>query len=168
MKFSALLLALPLLLGGCSSLTTQKDPSVDLSRVKTVFVERRLADDHRVAELITAELNSLGLEATCGPLTMLTGRVDAVITYTDRWEWDFKSYLIELNVRVRDGRNDKLIAEISYYRPSILAKTPERVLHQLLPPLFKNRKIDSKITIAHPRDPDIPDSVRENLPAPGK
>ncbi len=60
MKFSVAFLAfLSLLLCGCSSVTSQQDPSADLSRLKTVFVERRLADDHHIDQIITDELAAL-------------------------------------------------------------------------------------------------------------
>lgn len=169
MKFSVALLAfLSLLLGGCSSVTSQQDPSVDLTRLKIVFVERRLADDHHIDQIITDELTALGLKVTNGPMTMKPDKVDAVVTYTDRWEWDFKAYLIEMNIRIRDAYTDKLLAEVSYYRPAILDKKPEAVVHQLLPPLFKNRPVKSKVTINPVRDPSVPDSVREDIPSAGK
>jgi len=166
MKFSALLLALPfLLLCGCSSIDTHQDPSVDLSRIKTVFVERRLADDHHIDQIITDELTALGIKATNGPLTMKPDKVDAIITYTDRWEWDFKAYLIEMNIRIRDAYTDKPLAEVSYYRPAIIDKKPDAVVHQILPPLFKNRPVKSKVTINKVRDPSVPDSLSEPLPS---
>ncbi len=161
MKLSALLLALGLLLSGCTSLQIQMDPSADLSHVKTVFVEHRLADDHHLDELITAELNTLGIQATSGPLTMQPDRVDAIISYTDRWEWDFKSYLIDLNLSVRDGRTDKLLAEVGYYRPSVASKTPQSMLHEMLPPLFKARNGHHKPAPGPVSDPGSPDNVSD-------
>lgn len=169
MKFSARLLALPLLLlCGCSTIDTHQDPSADLSRIKKVFVERRLADDHHIDQIITDELATMGIQATSGPLTMKPDKVDAIITYTDRWEWDFKAYLIELNIRIRDAYTEKPMADASYYRPAIIDRKPEVVIHQILPPLFKNRPVKSKLTINKVRDPNVPDSVREELPPEAK
>jgi hypothetical protein len=168
MKFTALFATLCLALAGCSSVQMQKDPAADLGRLKKIFVEHRLADDHHLDELITAELRSLGIEATSGPLTMQPDRVDAVITYTDRWEWDFQSYMIEFNMRMRDARTDRLLAEVNYYHPAVLRKEPKAMLHEVLSSLFRNRKVQSKVIVAPTRDPQIPDRVRENLPPSGK
>lgn len=166
MKLRYTQLLVVLLTAGCASVTTHKDPSANLNHVKTVFVERRLGDDHHLDQLITNELQSLGLQVTNGPSTMQPDRVDAVVAYTDRWEWDFKSHLIEFNLIVRDGHNEKPLAEITYYHPSMLNQSPEKMLHEVLPPLFKkNHAVQSKVTISPLRDPAIPDSVRESIPA---
>lgn len=160
MKF-LLQLLFALLLSGCVSVETHKDSSSNLSHIRTVFVERRLGDDHHIDQAITDELLALGLEVTNGAPTMRPDRVDAIVSYADRWEWDFKSYLIELNVSIRDGITDKGLAQISYYRPSIFNKTPAVALHELLPPLFKNnRAVKTKSLIAPLRDTTKSDRQR--------
>lgn len=128
-----------LLLAGCASVEIQREPTMDFTRVKTAHVVTRLGDDHRLDELIAAELRSLGLEVTYGHYTMRPDRVDVLIFYTDRWEWDFKSYLIQFDLKVLHGDSEKMLATVHYYRPSVISKTPQRMLHELLPPLFRSR-----------------------------
>ncbi|HEX2854888.1 MAG TPA: hypothetical protein VHO24_16765 [Opitutaceae bacterium] len=125
-----------LLLAGCSSVTTRSDPKADLTRFRRFYVERRLGDDHRIDELIVQQLQNLGREASSGPLTMKPEGIDAIVTYTDRWEWDFKTYLIELNLAVRDGRNDKLVTVARYYQPSLKTRPPAEMIREILTPLF--------------------------------
>jgi hypothetical protein len=127
------------MLAACSSVSTRHDPAVDLTRVHRFYVERRLGDDHHLDELIVQELQHLGREASSGPLTMKPDGIDAVVTYTDRWEWDFKTYLIELNMEVRDGHSDKLLTTGHFYQPSMTTKSPPAMIREILEPLFGPR-----------------------------
>ena len=88
------------------------------------------------ARVDVAELKRLGREASSGPLTMMPENADAVLTYADRWEWDFKDYLIELNLELHTARTHKKLADGRYYQPSLKTKTPAAVIQELLVPLF--------------------------------
>ena len=122
-------------LAGCSSLQTRT--VVDLAPFKHIYVVHRLTDDHHIDELLVHELQRLGREASCGPLTLLPENADATLTYEDRWEWDFKSYLIELTVVVQTARTEKKLADGRYYQPTPNAKPPAEVVHELVTSLLK-------------------------------
>jgi len=124
-------------LAGCASIETRK--VVDLTRFKKIYVEHRLTDDRRVDEMIVQELTRLGYQASHGPLTMLPDHTDAVLTYEDRWEWDFKTYLIEFNVTVRTARTNKKLADGRYYQPTPNSKPPPEVVSRVLTPLFAGK-----------------------------
>jgi lysyl-tRNA synthetase class I len=130
----ALLAVCVLLFSGCASIETRK--VVDLSQFKKIYVEHRLTDDRRVDEMIVQELTKLGYQASRGPLTMLPDHTDAVLTYEDRWEWDFKTYLIEFNVTVRTARTNKKLADGRYYQPTPNSKAPAEVVSKVITPLF--------------------------------
>ena len=134
--FSPLVLVL-LALAGCTSTATRK--VIDLAPFKHVFVERRLTDDHHLDEIIVQELNHLGYEASSGPLTMLPEKSDAIVTYTDRWAWDFKTYWIDFKVEVRTARTSKKLADGDYNQPTLNPKSPEEVVRRVLEPLFKKK-----------------------------
>ena len=119
---------------GCASIATRT--VVDLSRFKKIYVEHKLTDDRHVDEMIVKELTRLGYQASHGPLTMLPANTDAVLTYEDRWEWDFKTYLIEFNVTVRTARTNKKLADGRYYQPTPNSKAPAEVISKVLTPLF--------------------------------
>lgn len=133
MKPLLLVLALALL-AGCSSVSTRK--VMPLDGFRRIYVEQRLNDNHQLAELLAAELRRLGCEASSGPLTMMPETTDAVLTYDDRWTWDFRSYLIEFNVELHTAHSKKKLADARYYQPSIKTRTPAEVIHELLPSLF--------------------------------
>lgn len=129
-----LLSLLGLVLAGCSTVTTRQ--VVPLDRFQRIFVERRLNDNHQLDELLVAELRRLGRDASSGPLTMLPEKTDAVLSYDARWAWDFKTYLIELNLELHTVPTHKKLADGRYYQPSIRTKKPAEVIRDLLVPLF--------------------------------
>jgi hypothetical protein len=135
-KFGArcLFLIACLALAGCSSVTTRK--VIPLDRFQRIFVVQRLNDNQRLDEVFVAELRRLGREASSGPLTMIPEKADAVLTYDARWEWDFKTYLIDLNLEVHTYPAHKKLADGRYYQPSIRTKHPAEVIRSLLTPLF--------------------------------
>jgi hypothetical protein len=133
------LVAWALLLAGCATgMSTRK--ATDLTRFKKIYVESLLADNHRIDAQIAAALNALGREATFGVATMRPDGIDAIVSYTDRWEWDFKNYMIEIKIDVRDARTDKPLATGSYYQASLKTKSSEEVIRLILSPLFEPSK----------------------------
>jgi hypothetical protein len=130
-----LLPAVLALLSGCTSVSTRQ--VVALDDFRNIYVERRLADNNHVDELIVAELQRLGRNASSGPRTMMPEKTDAVVTYHDRWEWDFKTYLIELNIEVHTAHTKKKLADGRYYQPTIKTKPAPEVIRELFEPLFK-------------------------------
>jgi hypothetical protein len=127
------LLSVPLL-AGCKSASTRKVMALD--GFQRIFVERRLNDNHRLDEVFVAELRRLGRESSSGPRTMMPENADAILTYDARWTWDFKTYLIELNVELHTARTGKKLADGRYYQPSLRTKPPEEVVRGILTPLF--------------------------------
>jgi hypothetical protein len=134
MPARSLLLVVTLLLAGCSSASTRK--VIALDDFRNIYVERPLADNHQLDKLFVAELQRLGRVASSGPRTMMPEKTDAVLTYSDRWQWDFKDYLIEMNIELHTARTHKKLADGRYHQPSIRTKPPEEVVRELLGPLF--------------------------------
>ena len=137
MKLFVILLALCGLLAGCSSVHSERNPHVDLSKLRRFYVEHRLSDNHRVDEAIVAELQARGFEASAGPLTMMPDGIDALVTYQDEWAWDFKSYLIQLDVVIRSPHRNLVFAGGSYRQPSPRAQPLPTVVHRLFDSLLQ-------------------------------
>ena len=123
------------LLAGCSSVDSRA--VVDLAEFKHIYVQHRLTDDHHIDELFVRELQRLGHDASCGPLTMLPENTDAILTYEDRWEWDFQTYLIELKLELHTARTVKKLADGRFYQPTPKAKAPAEVVRELVVSVFK-------------------------------
>ncbi len=135
MKLVIALLAIVALSAGCSSLSTHQE--VDLAPYRRIYVEHRLTDNHHIDDAIVAELRARGYDASAGPLTMLPEGVQAIISYEDRWAWDFKSYLIDLNVEMRTNLTNKPLAKGHYHQASARTKSPEEVVHAIIGPMLK-------------------------------
>lgn len=125
------------LFAGCSSLSSQQNPAVDFAKFKSYYVEHRLTDNHGIGQMIVNDLRKRGLAASSGHLTMIPEKVDVIIAYDDRWTWDFKSYLIELNVIARNARTNKMIATATYRHPGPLSKDPEVMIAKILDGFLK-------------------------------
>jgi hypothetical protein len=126
------------LLAGCASISSHKGSTVKLDQLKRIFVEHRLAEENGIDRMIAEELTRLGHEASYGPLTMKPDKVDAILSYEERWGWDFRSYLIELRVELRDlNQPPTKLANARYFRPAITsALTPEQMVRTTLAKLF--------------------------------
>lgn len=122
------------LVSGCSSVSARK--VVALDRFERFYVERRLNENNRLDELIVAELQRRGRQASSGPRTMMPGNTDVIVTYDARWNWDFKTYLIELNLELHTVFPSKKLADGRHYQPSLTPKPPEAVVRELLGRLF--------------------------------
>jgi coenzyme F420-reducing hydrogenase beta subunit len=135
-SFLALGALATIFLSGCSTaLNVHK--AVSLAPYKRIYVESRLSDNHRLDEQIANELKSYGVDATFGVSTMRPDKVDAIVTYEDRWQWDFKDYLIDMQIDLRETRGNKPIATGHYHQAGITTKTSAEVIHLILSPLFK-------------------------------
>ena len=63
----------------------------------------------------------------------------AVLTYQDRWTFDFTEYMIGIEVQVTEARTDKVLAESFYKRPSFTGNSPVDMVDAVLAALFKQR-----------------------------
>ena len=137
----ALLRRLPLfavllsLLAGCSSVNSRQ--VVDLSRFQRFYVERRLNENNHLDELIAAELRARGRVAGSGPRTMMPEDTQVLVNYDARWNWDFKTYLIELNLEFHTVYPSKKLADAQYYQPSLTPKAPPEAVRELVGRLFR-------------------------------
>ena len=78
------LVFLALSLAACASLQATKAPSADLSKIKTVYVQKLEGDGYNVYQVITARLNATGFKATTGASADPPEPVDGTSTPTRR------------------------------------------------------------------------------------
>lgn len=126
------------LLAGCSSTSSFRGAGVDLGKYKRLYVERNLADHHGLNEMIASELRTLGYEADTGPATMMPRGIQAIVTYRDEWTWDFKTYLIDIEITVREPRSPRILAQGRYFRPGITNKAPSAMVRDVVRSVFQS------------------------------
>jgi len=132
------LLAFVLGLTACSTFNVHREAGANLTGLKKLYVEHRLADGRGIDVLIARELQRLGYDASSGPLTMMPDHVDGVVSYVDQWNWDFSLYMIELDIEVSDPRTNKILATTSYFHPAMAGKSPEDMVQTAIDPLFRH------------------------------
>jgi hypothetical protein len=134
----AFLPGLALLLAGCTT-RTQIDRTARPDQLHHIFVEHLLSDGHNVDELIARELRRLGYDASAGPMTMMPDGTEAILAYQTQWASDFTTYLIELDVALRD-QSGKEIAVTRVFRPSLTGNDTATMVARAIDPIFQPKK----------------------------
>jgi hypothetical protein len=124
-------------LAACASVQATKAPTADLSKIKTIYVQKLEGDGYNVYQVITAQLNARGFKAATGASADPPEPVDAIVTYVDRWMWDLTMYMIRLNLQVRDGKTRTILANAESYRPSLERRSTEEMVAETLDAIFK-------------------------------
>ena len=137
---AGLLFAGLLLLSGCVSYDSNVVSSKGLDGVKRFFVLSNQNDNHGIDHHIEAALKIRGNEASAGPMTMLPDDAQVIVTYEDRWEWDFGDHLIFLQLNVRDRRTDALLTSERFSAKIPKHKTTPVVVGELIDRLLADRK----------------------------
>lgn len=140
MKFlPAFFAAILLLATGCASNYAWRDSKIDFQKRKHFYVESELADSHQLHIAVAEQLNEMGYHATSGYLTMMPKDADALVSFQSRWTWDFKNYLIELNVQVRDPVSGKILASSGYHRPGIGGMSTKDLIRRTLASILPSK-----------------------------
>lgn len=136
MKPVLVLLAVLCLTTGCSTSYRWKAPTAKLEERKYYYVETETSDGKNLHLLIANELRAMGYTVTSGHLTMIPKQADTLVSFQSRWEWDFTTYLIELNLQVRDVRTGKILAHSGYHRPAISGTSTTAMIQHVLGKIF--------------------------------
>lgn len=130
------LLAALLLLGGCASFDADAPRGGGLAGVQRFFVVSNLNDNHAFDERIAAALKARGLAAAAGPLTMMPGDTQAVVTFQDQWGWDLGEHLVYLRIAVRKPESNENLAGATFNARIPLKETPAETVGRLVAKLF--------------------------------
>lgn len=137
----ALLVPVVFMFAGCvSNLEAKKMPGADLSAVRTIYVQKLTTDEHSVDQLIVNQLTRMGFTASNGASETPMPSVDAIVTYQDKWWWDLSTYLLQLTVQIRDGQTRMVLANGQSMRSSLIRKSPEEMVEDVLMEIFKGER----------------------------
>lgn len=134
---------LALAIGGLAACATQNvshAPGTDVSTIKTIYVQKLPADQRGIDLLIVKQLNEWGYKAAGGTADKPAERVDALLTYQDRWAWDITMYMLRLNVQIRDGQSGSIVASAESVRPSLERLSPPEMVKEVLQAALKKPK----------------------------
>jgi hypothetical protein len=122
---------------GCATAESVRAPGVDLSSLKTFYVQKLPADGRGIERLISDRLGLMGFKSSYGESDSPPKPVDAIITYQDKWMWDITMYMIQLDVQVRNGETRVVLANGRSFRPSLQRSSPEGMVEEVLQNIFK-------------------------------
>jgi hypothetical protein len=129
--------AVSVLASGCAvnRATATVDPSANLDKLRVVQVKKLGGEDGSIQELIAGNLRKRGLEVVDDGKP--SERVDAVVTYVDKWWWDITMYLMELTVTVRDPKSDFPLATGNSLHTSLTRLSPPEMVDEVVGNIFK-------------------------------
>lgn len=126
------------LLVGCGTPSATYSPGADLSRVRTVYVQKLPADQRGIEKLFVRQLNEWGYQATTGIEAKPATPVEAVLTYEDRWRWwSVRMFMWRLNVEIRDGQTGALLASAEQPGSTAEYVPPEEMVKAVLKLVLK-------------------------------
>lgn len=136
--FETSLLLLALLLAGCSSYVSRTEPGHSATNYQHFFVKSNFDDNHGIDGRIVQALQDRGLKAEKGPLTLLPREAQAIITYEDQWNWDFKTHLTGLRLFIADARTEKRVASGTFNGPAAMFTSTDEAIDRLLQKVLKS------------------------------
>lgn len=135
-KFSAVVLS-ALFLTGCVNIATAKvEPDTNLASLKTMYVKQLPADKRGVNEIIADKLRSKGVKVKTG-VEEPTGTFDALVTYADKWMWDITMYMFELNIVIRDPKDQMPLASGYSKHGSLTRLSPQEMVNEVIDNIYK-------------------------------
>ncbi|MBT9569364.1 MAG: hypothetical protein IV085_13830 [Thiobacillus sp.] len=134
---SLLLLSLA---SGCAvnRATATVDNPAALTGLKAMHVSKLEADGRGIDGLIADKLRTKGYTVTNGPEK--PDRIDALVTYKDKWMWDITMYMLELTITIRDPKTDFPLASGNSFHTSLTRKSPTEMVDEVIENIFKQGK----------------------------
>lgn len=115
--------------------TATVDPSANLDKLRVVQVRKLEGEDGTIQKLIASNLRKRGYEVSED--AQPPEKVDAVVTYVDKWMWDITMYLIELTVTVREPKSDFPLATGNSLHSSLTRLSPTEMVDEVVGNIFK-------------------------------
>lgn len=122
---------------GCATnrSTATVDPATRLDTIKTVQVRKFEKDQRGTDRLIAENLRKRGIQVV--EANPPSGKVDAVVTYVDKWIWDITFYMLELTIQFREPGTDYPLASAYSYHTSLTRKSPPEMVDEVLGNILK-------------------------------
>jgi hypothetical protein len=129
-------LSLALLFGGCASYDAHVVQGHSLTGLQRFFIVTGPNDNHAIDHRIAEALQARGGKVEIGPLTMMPEDTQGVITYQDRWAWDFGEHLVYLQIDVREPEQPQSFATVNFTASVPLREDYPVTVNRLVEKLF--------------------------------
>ena len=129
------------LVSGCAvnRATATVDPSTRLATLKTMHVQKFADDNADTDKLIADKLRSKGISVTTDS-DPRPGKVDAVVTYVEKWMWDITMYMLELTVVIREPQTDFPLATGNSYHTSLSRLAPKEMVNEVIDNIYRGQE----------------------------
>jgi hypothetical protein len=123
-----------LLTTGCAvnRATASLTPGADLTKVRSVYIQKEEGDDRAIDDIIKANLIKRGYNVTTGVEAKPASPVDAALTYVDKWMWDITMYMLELTITLRDPASGFPMAVGNSFHTSLTRKSPDEMVDEVI------------------------------------
>lgn len=140
------IVGLLLTMTGCAvnKATASLTPGADISKIKSIYVEKEEGDDRNIDVIIKTDLEKRGYTVTTGEAKKPSVPVDAKLTYVDKWMWDITMYMLELTITLRDPKNDFPLAVGNSLHTSLTRKSPPEMVNEVIGNIINAQKTDLK------------------------
>ena len=140
-KVSALIALVVSLTTGCAvnKATSSVDPSTNLTGLKTMYIKKLPDDNGGTNMLIADKLRTKGVTVTTGTEAP-PNNIDAVVTYMDKWMWDFTMYMLQLTITIRDPKSDFPLATGNSLHTSLTRLSPTEMVNEVVENIYKDAK----------------------------
>jgi hypothetical protein len=135
---SALALVVFFTAGCANRMSVKVDPSAKLDSLKTLHVVKLDKDGRGVDILIADNLRTRGYSVTTG--AQPPSRIDALVTYADKWMWDITMYMLELTIIIREPKSQLPLATGNSYHTSLTRKSPTEMVDEVVNNIVKEAK----------------------------
>lgn len=141
LKLIATVAVLGALTTGCAvnRASATVDPAAKLDTLKTLHVVKHEKDERGVQTLIVDKLRSRGFAVTTG--NPPPDKVDAMVTYVDKWFWDITMYLLELTITFREPKSDYPLATGNSLHTSLTRKSPPDMVDEVVSNILKEGNV---------------------------
>ena len=103
-------ISLVLLALACAGTSATPLPDTARSEGAVFFVENHGKDGRQLEQIIVRTLRARGLDAVGGARGTRPGSVGFLVSYEDRWAWDMRTYLLMIQIDIRDLQTGQIVA----------------------------------------------------------
>lgn len=132
-----MLLALVCQTGCVNQAVQQAQPAADLSKIKSICVERFEPDNRHLNVTIAEELSKFSIKSSAAD--KCPENVDAIMTYRDKWMWDMTTYMISISMKLNDPITGFPLAYGQALHTSLTRQSPEETIREVLANMFSGK-----------------------------
>jgi hypothetical protein len=129
------------------------------------FVMNHGKDQRHLEQIIAGVFRAQGLRVSAGGSGQQPAHTTFVVTYEDHWAWDMRTYLLEIEIEVRDVATGAVVGESRSYQDSVSAmgSTYEEIVRRTANDLFTGRSVARSAPVSE--DPRVLRSESDPAPA---